>query len=386
MALVVTLAIACPVGSQAADDAFPPPHPAPTATPAQPATQANWTTLPQPVLQADLATQAQPATQADLATQAPAPQVQPATLVEPVLAPVSGLFGEPLREADSFADSALPRLPGRRMWHDKVAPADEEEAACSPEFPLYSYQGAGHDQAVRWVIGNGNGMGIFSLDMDNGQSAPNGDPFFSIHPDFAIHWVSGPRATDMPARLYDLLIRFQHSFALNDVWRYDISATIGYYTDFEGSARRGLRWPATAVLYCRPIPTIDFFGGVDILDRDDLFCLPVGGVTWQPNSKWRFDFAFPKPRVAYRTGGSEWLYLAGDIGGGSWAIERQSGDDDIATYRDYRIEFGSMDTRKNTRIINQCYGIAFDRHLEYRSQAGTFEPGATIYWRWTCDY
>lgn len=302
------------------------------------------------------------------------------------LTPVAALVGEPLREPDEFAIDENTRMPGRRL-----RPGDDQGNAedLPPnffEFPLYGYQGAGHDQGIRWLIANGNGLGIFSFDMDNGHCPPNGDYYFSVHPDFAIHWVSGPRSTDLPPRLYDLLIRMQHSMALNDVWRYDIAATIGFYTDFEGSARRGLRWPATAVLYYRPIPQIDFFAGVDILDRDDLFALPVAGVTWQPAPQWRFDFAFPKPRAAFRSNNGNWIYISGDIGGGSWAIERQNGEDDIATYRDYRIQIGTLKAHKNGRKVNGCIGVAFDRHLEYRLQPGTFEAGATIYWQWESDF
>ncbi|MFM7071938.1 MAG: hypothetical protein ACKO38_09130 [Planctomycetota bacterium] len=316
----------------------------------------------------------------------PMPTAQPATHIQPGLAPAMALFGEPLREPESVTESLIQRLPGRRMWHDKAEAAEEELHPNYFEFPLYSYRGAGHDPGDQWIIGNGNGLGIFTLDVDTGRSAPDGDPFFSWHPDVAIHWVSGPRSTDMPARLYDLLLRFQHSFAVNDVWRYDISATIGYYTDFEGSARRGLRWPATAVLYCRPLPVIDLFAGVDILDRDDLFCLPVAGVTWKPEPHWRFDFAFPKPRAAMRFDNGSWIYVAGDIGGGSWAIERQSGEDDIATYRDYRIRIGSISPQSSGIKSNASIGVAFDRHLQYRLQPGTFDAGATFFWQFSSDF
>jgi hypothetical protein len=314
------------------------------------------------------------------------PSSEPVPQVGPVLAPATAIFGEPLREPDSASESVVQGLPGRRMLHNNAEPAAEELDPTQFEFPFYSYEGAGHDQGSRWLFGNGNGLGIFSLDMDSINSATNGDPYFSVKPDFAIHWVSGPRSTDLPARLYDLLLRFQYSLAVNEVWRYDITATIGYYTDFEGSARRGLRWPATAVLYCRPIPEIDLFAGVDILDRDDLFCLPVAGVTWQPDPHWRFDFAFPKPRVAMRTKHGNWFYLSGDIGGGSWAIERQTGEDDIATYRDYRIQFGTIFSQANGRKGGMSIGVAFDRHLEYRLQPGTFEPGATFFWQWLSDF
>ncbi len=59
-----------------------------------------------------------------------------------------------------------------------------------------------------------------------------------------------------------------------------------------------------------------------------------------PTEDWRAEVIFPKPRILRRiidgTRADWWLYTSGEIGGNSWAIVRDSGNDDIATYKDLR--------------------------------------------------
>ena len=53
---------------------------------------------------------------------------------------------------------------------------------------------------------------------------------------------------------------------------------------------------------------------------------PAGGILWRPNPQTYFDIYFPKPKLAqylYTVGNTDvWWYLNGEIGGGSWTIER----------------------------------------------------------------
>ena len=54
----------------------------------------------------------------------------------------------------------------------------------------------------------------------------------------------------------------------------------------------------------------------------------------------RFELVFPRPRAVFQLTDRHRLYVAGELGGGTWAIERVTLDDDLATYRDLRVCIG----------------------------------------------
>jgi len=65
-----------------------------------------------------------------------------------------------------------------------------------------------------------------------------------------------------------------------------------------------------------------------------------------------------------------WVYFSGELGGGSWAVRRVSGDDDVATYRDFQFLVGIE--HKEPGVINWQLegGYVFSRDVEYISKTG----------------
>ncbi|HND56442.1 MAG TPA: hypothetical protein PLV92_28685, partial [Pirellulaceae bacterium] len=218
----------------------------------------------------------------------------------------SPLFEPPLRfdsasRAGEFGASDLERLPVQSS-RDGLQPLTPSqpigEPLHEPELDRFSdrftdpyaddwdpatilnqlgYRGAGHARGSHWLVGNGNRMGLFTLALaDYDRPAANQ---LKLIPNFdiAIHWFMGPKQTDVPARTYDFLLRWDYRHELNDSLTLDLAFSLGFYSDFEGSARKGLRWPSTAVLEYQGDGCSKWLLGVDILDRDDYFCLPVIG-------------------------------------------------------------------------------------------------------------
>jgi hypothetical protein len=62
------------------------------------------------------------------------------------------------------------------------------------------------------------------------------------------------------------------------------------------------------------------------------------------------------------------------MGGGTWAIERASGADDVATYRDFRLLLGWQDRPNDQHTFFTEIGLVFGRHLEYRSGGSDYQP------------
>ena len=184
-----------------------------------------------------------------------------------------------------------------------------------------------------------------------------------------MHFLSGPNAVAIPPRLYDFSLGYQKRGRISDVMSYDLATTIGVFSDFEDSAKDGVRYPGHAVGMLHLKPEFDLVFGVDYLSRDDIKLLPVGGFSWRPQSMpdMRFDLVFPRPRIDYAIDNQSKVYLAGRLGGGTWDIEFPNNDNDVMTYRDLQVLCGFE--RRNSEGHLACveFGYVFDRKLEFRT-------------------
>jgi hypothetical protein len=192
------------------------------------------------------------------------------------------------------------------------------------------------------------------------------------------HFLDGPVAPDMPPRLFDFQLAYHARKALSDKNMLDVRLGVGAFSDFEASARKGIRFPGHAVAYCEWSPQCVSVFGVEVLDRDDISLLPVGGIVWRPQKDLMFEFVFPRPKVQLRLDGDHAMYIGGELGGGTWAIQREDASKDNATYRDLRIAWGIIDFGDTADGVLEI-GWALDRSLEYRSGAGNRDlDGALI--------
>ncbi|MFN3190149.1 MAG: hypothetical protein ACE361_06460 [Aureliella sp.] len=247
---------------------------------------------------------------------------------------------------------------------------DEDELSIEEQIGFGDWLGYNSTSSdTSWLIDEGDGLGIFSLQsfpsLDIGESK-------SAMLGMSIHWLNGPVRTDLPARLYDLHWAYQARGELSDNFLYDMRLGVGAFTDFEGSVRKGIRFPGHVVGHYQWHPWFVSVLGVEVFDRDDISVLPVVGAVWRPRDDLIFEAIFPRPKVQLRIGRSKSLYLAGEIGGGTWAIERSSLQNDNATYHDLRLVLGMLDFEDDSTAIE--FGWAFDRSLEYRSGIGNYDP------------
>lgn len=234
-----------------------------------------------------------------------------------------------------------------------------------------------------WLVGGGDDFGMFSL--ESYPSLPQ-EKTWGVVSGIGIHWLGGPIRTDMPPRLFDFQIGLQRREWTSETFGYDVSARIGAFSDFEGSARDGIRYPGHAVGFYRWTPACDFVFGIEVLDRDDVNLLPVAGLILTPRDDLRLELVFPRPRVEVRISPQSSIYVAGELGGGTWDIERPTLPDDVVTYRDLRLLFGISTCQEDGGESGFEIGYVFDRDLSYRSGNGDFSPGSTILLRLTQRY
>jgi hypothetical protein len=248
----------------------------------------------------------------------------------------------------------------------------EGEIIDSPAFPFgYNLR----QSNTSWLVGNGDDFGMFSL-----ESLPTlpQNRTWGIGSGMGFHFLGGPIQTDMPPRLFDFQIGLQNRKWLSESFGYDVSAVVGAFSDFEGSARQGVRYPSHAVGYYRWSPAADLVFGLDYLDRDDYHMLPVAGVILTPHEDLRLEIVFPHPRAELRISPKQSIYLAGELGGGTWAIERTTKTDDVVTYRDLRMLFGIATRNGKEGVSTFELGYVFARDLSYRSSIGNMDLQDTL--------
>ena len=199
-----------------------------------------------------------------------------------------------------------------------------------------------------------------------------------------MHWLDGPISSPLPARLYDFMLGYQVRNRISDQFSYDLFTSVGAFSDFESSARKGIRFPSHAVGMFHVNHSTDFVFGVDYLDRDDVEVLPVIGVSLRDVyvNGLRMDLVFPRPRIDYMLSETHRMYLAGVMNGGTWQIEFPDRSDRVMTYRDFRLLLGIESTDKDGSLSAWELGYVFGRSLEFRNQPGDthFDDAFVIQW------
>lgn len=201
---------------------------------------------------------------------------------------------------------------------------------------------------------------------------------------FSLHWLNGPATVPLPPRLYDLSLNYQRRGDISEYLSYDVAASIGLYTDFEDSAREGLRFPAHAVTALHANQELDLIFGVDFLDRDDYSLLPVLGLSLHSTTirGLRMDLIFPRPRIEYAWDSATRSYICGQLAGGTWDIEMPDSSQDVVTVREYRIAIGTESLNDDGDLVAFELGWLFNRAVEFRALPGTHDLGDTLLLQW----
>lgn len=237
------------------------------------------------------------------------------------------------------------------------------------------------EYVTSWMAGDGNQFGDYSLGLDHYERSGITS---GIGVGIELHFLAGPEVTDMPPRVFNFSLGYQQRKEIGS-FVYDVSAAVMAASDFEGSSRRGIRFPAHAVGYYVVDPELDLALGADFLDREDIHILPVAGFIWRPDPDVRVELLFPRPRIDFQLREKFRLFLRGGLGGGTWAVERVGGADDLATYYDLQIGVG-LEGRNAHGWQSFEIAYLFDRKLEYASQVGDYQPAETVMIRTVSSY
>ncbi len=205
-------------------------------------------------------------------------------------------------------------------------------------------------------------------------------PFFRvtapllITPRFAVHYLDGPVAPDLPPRVYDSEVSFRHLRKFgNGPWAMNAAVTLGHYSDFEKGDADAFRVTGQAFAVYESSPAMKWVFGVVYLNRRDLSVIPAAGFIYEPTPNVKYEAIMPRPRVSWRLSGQgsnseRRLYLGGEFGGGIWSIQRTDTlMQDLLTYNDYRVLIG-IESKGQMGLSRRLEaGYVFGRELEFDS-------------------
>lgn len=207
-----------------------------------------------------------------------------------------------------------------------------------------------------------------------------------VTPGWAIHLFDGPTRGELPPRVYDAYMQFRWLARPWPRLGVDLAVSPGWYSDLEQGSGEALRITGHGAGLYTCSPTLKLAFGVAYLDRRDVPVLPIGGILWTPAEDISFELVAPRPRIARRLdffpcaapGIEHWLYVAGEFGGGTWAIQRANGTNDVLTARDYRVLVGLE--RKGAGRVNSLLeaGYVFGRRFEYEQPTPDLRPDDTL--------
>jgi len=235
-----------------------------------------------------------------------------------------------------------------------------------------------------WIPAADDEIGLFDYDLRGAVIFPR-RPGLAITSGFQHIFLDGPKRTDLPPNLYSAYIEIAWKQPLTPRWSYELAVAPGIYSDFDNTSSDAFRITGRGLVFYGHSKATQLVFGVLYLDREDVTVLPAFGIIHAPNEDVRFELLFPKPRISKRINNGplfeQWVYVAGEFGGGSWAIDRATGAKDIVTYSDWRLILGFEQRHENGHAFLLEAAYVFNRELEYRSERGDFEPNSTMMFR-----
>ncbi len=254
-----------------------------------------------------------------------------------------------------------------------------------------------------WIRG---GDGVRSLDMNETDVAltfafpqflHSSQPLY-LTPAFGLTLLSGPNSStgaDLPGQVYSGTLTADWQSDPNQMFSIDLGLTVGMYSDFDTSISDSFRVLGRGLGHFRLTPFTTLKGGVHVISRNRYSVLPAVGLLYTPDPFTRYDLFFPEPKLSHYTTtlGTQdiWCYIAGEYGGGSWTVQRESGVQEQVDINDIRVmlgfEWGRSDLIRNGQRTGFAeFGVVFDRELFYKSRNVNIDLHETFMFRLGLGY
>jgi hypothetical protein len=207
-----------------------------------------------------------------------------------------------------------------------------------------------------------------------------------ITPKYGYHLLDGPDTPDVPSNVQDVALDLENIRPFDEHWIGIFDVTLGEFADdhsFGTSDAFRVTGSATAIYVFSP--ELKGVLGLAYVNRAQETFLPIVGVDYKPSDDAEYQLVFPSTKLSWRLPSSpipgqdeHWFYLAGDFGGGVWAVERTSGATDKLDITDWRISLGLEHKVIGGLSERAEIGFVFHRRLEYFSDHDQVSLGDTL--------
>ena len=206
------------------------------------------------------------------------------------------------------------------------------------------------------------------------------DSILALQPGLRTFSLNGPDVVDVPEQLYDAQLSIVWRKTFSERWQTNVWLQPKIRSDFETSEDNFFFSGGAFAKYTWIPQKLDLFFGALYLDRDDISFLPGVGLIWRPTPDWQYELLLPRPKIAKRLSRygdccETWAYLSGQIGGGSFAVTRDSGDADKVTLKDLRLFLGVESVRPGGAGRFVEVGYVFNRGIEYKNNSEEYDFG-----------
>lgn len=331
-------------------------------------------------------------------------------------APTNAGFVQLLGIEENWEEAVDPALPQTGGGHAlqvqyplSTDPAEQaEQYFATPQYPAYpppTYPPPGYPQQplpppampeepapwiglqqlageATWIVGGKqqDSLGIVGFDLRAKIEFPRA-PMLTITPRAGWQLLDGPQVTDLPAQLYDGSIETVLSLPVRKNLFMQAAVSPSVFTDGKNTTADMYRFPARFLTFFSVTDHLTLSSGVVYLDRDNVKFLPSAGLIYKPNEDFKMELLIPRPKIAWRYTGDgitdSWVYIVGEFGGGSYAIRRASGVNDVATLTDYKAMLGWERLTTEGPALRFEGGYVFGRSVEYSSGIGDSDLAGT---------
>lgn len=204
------------------------------------------------------------------------------------------------------------------------------------------------------------------------------DNVIALQPGLRTYFLDGPTIVDVPSTLYDAQLSIVWRKKFSERWQTNVWLQPKIRSDFRTDDDAFFFSGGAYAKYVWTPNVFDLYLGAFYLDRDDVSVLPAVGFVWTPTPDWRYEVLLPRPKIAHRLTRigdcfEKWAFLSGQLGGGSFMVERVTGETDKVTLRDLRIFLGIETVRPGGAGAFAEVGYVFNRGVEYKTNDEEYE-------------
>ncbi len=235
------------------------------------------------------------------------------------------------------------------------------------------------------VLGSGDDYGVTDFSISSGYKV-RALPLLSFTPSYQMLFLNGPERTDLPETLYRANVDIAWFQPLSQQWFLQLAVTPGVAADFHTTNSDMVRIMGRALAFYQANEQFQWAFGAVYLARNDLPVLPAVGLIYTPSELTKLELIFPRPKFSHQLSAghenSVWWYVAGELGGGTYAITRSSGVEDVVSLGEFKLLTGiehrwGNDPKKQDILFYEV-GYVFNRQVEYDSEIGDYDPSGAV--------